>query len=121
MAKLNTLIILVLTIVLPTLLAEAQTACSQKFEIDNIKGSNDKIRFDLKIQSKDIYSGQLVETVNTNQQVVQTFSGQGDQRHTFKNLKNSYYRVILEFKNEPKFLCKERVLMVDLTDSSKTW
>ncbi len=115
--KLNTLIILAFTFGIGSLAAQAQIPCTQKFEIQNLKKSNGKGSFDLKLESKDIYSGQLVEIKGTDQSLIQIFSGEGDLKQAFKNLKNSYYRVILEFKNEPKFLCKKRVLTVDLTDS----
>ena len=115
--KLNALIILILTLGLTYQTTQAQTLCSQKSQISDVKKAGDKSSFELKLSSSDIYSGKLVEINGTDQTVIQTFSGHGNLEKAFKNLKESQYRIILDFKNETKFLCKQKTLMIDLIDT----
>jgi hypothetical protein len=115
--KYNILVIFVFIYVIACISSEAQTLCQQKIDIQNQKKEGSNSSFELKLKSTDTFSGQLIEIGENGQSVVQTFSGQGDTQQSFKNLKNSYYRVILEFQNEEKFLCKRKIFTVDLTDS----
>lgn len=117
MMKYNTLIIFVFIFFATYLSAAAQTLCSQSIDIQNVLNEGTERSFELKLKSANEFSGQLVEIEGKEQTVVQSFSGNGNTNQVFKNLKNSYYRVILEFKNEEKFLCKKKIFTVDLTDS----
>lgn len=117
MRNLNRLTFLVFIVASACLSAQAQTTCTQKIEIQNVKKTAEKGSFELKLRSSDLYDGQLIEISEKGESVVETFSGSGNLSQTFKNLKNSYYRVVLEFKNEPKFLCKRKILTIDLTDT----
>jgi len=115
--KLNALIVLLFIFTLTTQTIQAQTGCGQKIEISDVKKANDNSSFDLKLTYAGSYTGKLVEMNDGNETVIQSFSGQGNLKKTFKNLKKSEYRIILDFKNETAFLCKQKMRIIDLTDT----
>jgi hypothetical protein len=115
--KLNLLITLLLILSLTSKTTQAQTVCTQKIEIKDVKKAGDKSSFELKLSSNEAFTGKLVEITPSDPVEIQTFNGQGNLKKTFINLKESQYRIILEFRNETKFLCKQKIFSIDLTDN----
>lgn len=96
--------------------------CSQRIEISNVVADQDRTNgtFDLKVVAKGLFNGQLVSIEGTHQVLVKSFSGSGEEFFSFAELnpdKEIFYRVIIEFEGEEKFLCKRRVKDIVITDT----
>ncbi len=72
---------------------------------------------ELKVQAQGTFKVQLMEITSVHQKLIESLSGNGTKSFSFTNLlKGNYYRVVVEFDNEEKFLCKRKVEDIDLTD-----
>ena len=96
--------------------------CNQRIEVSKIVTDEQQTRldFDLKVEAQQAYNGQLVRIEGTDQVLIRSFSGSGEASFTFNDLamnKNSFYRVIIEYEGEEKFLCKRRVKDIVITDT----
>lgn len=96
--------------------------CSQRIEISNIvrDDNQSKANFDVKVIAQTTYSGQLFRIDGTNEVLIRTFSGSGERLFSFQDLKmteDGFYRLVIEYAGEDKFLCKRRVKDVVVTDT----
>ena len=98
--------------------------CSQRVEVSNIVTDEQETRLAFKVdvvaQAQQIYNGQLVKIDGTDQVLIRSFSGSGDDSFDFTDLvvnNESFYRVIIEYEGEEQFLCKRRVKDIVITDT----
>ena len=102
--------------------ADLLAQCSQRIEISNITvdQKQSSAKFDLKVIAQTTYHGQLYRIDETNEVLIQSFSGSGERLFSFDNLqfgKDGFYRVVIEYAGEDKFLCKRRVKDIVVTDT----
>ncbi len=102
---------------LVTLFSGAYAQCSQKIELKRVKDATAETHGEFSLKVKGDYSGQLILTDGIEQKEVKSFSGTGSSSIALINLVKDYsYKVVLEFKNEEKFLCKRKVVLIPVTD-----
>lgn len=98
---------------LVTLFTAGYAQCSQKITLVRVKDADAKTHGEFNLKVKGDYSGQLVLTDGEGQREVKSFSGTGTSSVSLTKLSNDYsYKVILEFRNEEKFLCKRKVVLI---------
>ena len=84
---------------------------------DNEKSQVD---FDIRVIADESYTGQLFRIEGTLQTEVTSFSGSSERSFTFSDLQSNneiFYRVIIEYTGEEKFLCRRRVKDILITDT----
>jgi len=112
------LIILLFALLLFLGEAGAQTVCPQKVKVSDIKTSVDKGGFRVEIQAPGAFDVQVIDMGSEDPRLLQVFSGFEAIERSFVDLAKSRYRIVIEYRNEDKFLCKKKSYNVDLTDSS---
>ena len=108
-------------VVLMHLSIDVLAQCNQRIEVSKIVTDEQegRIDFELKVEADQIYKGQVVKIEGIDQVVIKSFSGSGHASFAFKALainEDSFYRVIIEYEGEERFLCKRRVKDI-LTDT----
>jgi hypothetical protein len=97
----------------------AYAQCSQKIELTRTKDANAETYGEFNLKIKGDYSGQLILIDGTVQKEVKSFSGTGISTISLTKLLKDYsYKVVLEFRNEEKFLCKTKVVLIPVTDAN---
>ena len=96
--------------------------CKQRIEVSNIVADNEKsqVDFDIRVIADESYTGQLFRIEGTLQTEVTSFSGSSERSFTFSDLQSNneiFYRVIIEYTGEEKFLCRRRVKDILITDT----
>ena len=99
-----------------------QAQCSQKVEVSNVVTDDRKTQasFDVKVIANEVYNGQILKIDGTRQSVFKSFSGSGERSFSFEDLapgNDMFYRVVIEYAREEKFLCKRRVTDIAITDT----
>lgn len=96
--------------------------CAQKIEVSGVIFDEARTRasVEIRIIADEAYEGQLLRIDGTHQTLTRTFSGSGEQSFSFSDLdinNEVFYRVVIEYTGEEKFLCKRRVKDILLTDT----
>ena len=92
--------------------------CPQKIKVGTLKTDNEgKGKIDVNIQNAGPFNGKLVKITGTTQTTVQSFTGVGTKDFSFSSLSldSDFYRIVVDFTSESKFLCKSKTIDVDIT------
>jgi hypothetical protein len=96
----------------------AYAQCSQKIELIRVKDADTEIHGEFNLKIKGHYNGQLILTDGIVQKEVKNFTGTGTSTISLTKLSKDYsYKVVLEFRDEEKFLCKRKVVLIPVSDA----
>jgi hypothetical protein len=95
--------------------------CNDKIKITEVVADQEKAtgQFDVTVVAEGSFKGQLISIEGTNEVIAESFWGTGAKSFTFAELnlsKINFYRVVIEFADEQKFLCKRRVKDIVIPD-----
>lgn len=97
----------------------ANAQCSQKLELKKVYSRGNVGELVLNVNTNSAFTASLLEMGDGANKTIVTRTGTGSQTVDFKNIKaSSYYKIIVEFEGEEKFLCKTKVFTnIRLTDN----
>lgn len=110
--------LLVIPLVMLSMSIYAQ--CSQKIDLHKTRKSDVATHGEFNLQIKSTgFTADLIQIDGIKESVVKNFKGSGGTEiNVLTGLSKNYaYKVVVEFRNEEKFLCKRKVVLIPVTDS----
>ena len=87
--------------------------CAQKIELIRTSEATPETHGEFTLKIKGDYAGQLIMKDGVAEKAVKSFNGTGTSSIKLTKLSTDHlYQVVVEFKNEEKFLCKRKVVLI---------